>query len=187
LQWDQDAFVFLNNLGSANWDWFWLFITHKFASIPLYAFILFLLFRYWGWKNTLTILVLIAAMITCTDQLANVFKDGFQRLRPCHHDFLNARFIDSCGKYGFFSAHACSSFALAIYLGNILRERYKFALLAMVFWALVVSYSRIYVGVHYPGDVITGALIGIIIGFIFFYLQNYLRSRFEFKQKSRSV
>lgn len=177
LHWDHEAFIYLNQLGSKTWDWFWIFITNKFASFPLYAYLIYLLFKTWGWQNTVVILVLVAGLITCTDQLAETFKDSFQRPRPCHENFANARFIADCGKYGFFSAHAASSFALAVYLGNILKRRFKYGMAGMIIWACIVSYSRIYVGVHYPTDVIVGVSIGSIIGFVFYNLYAFIARR----------
>ena len=178
---DQELFLYLNNLGSETWDWFWVFITYKLSSIPLYAFLLYLLYKNYGLKPTIITVLLVAGLITCTDQLANVFKDYFQRPRPCKEDFIaeGRMLLDYCGSYGYFSAHAASSMALAFYLGNILKRWYKYALVALVFWAAVVGYSRIYLGKHYPGDVITGMLIGALFGFLFYKLQQYLVKRFS--------
>ena len=174
LQWDQELFLYLNNLGTPVWDWFWVFITHKFAAIPMYAYLLYLLYKNYNLKTLGITLVFIALLITATDQLANVFKDAFARPRPCKEDFMaQGRFLmDYCGKYGYFSAHAASSTALAIFLGNILKKWYKLAFPLLFIWAMLVSYSRIYVGKHYPGDVITGILIGSIIGFLFYKLHQ---------------
>jgi undecaprenyl-diphosphatase len=174
LQWDQELFLYLNNLGTPVWDWFWIFITHKFAAIPMYAYLLYLLYKNYNLKTLGITLVFIALLITATDQLANVFKDAFARPRPCKEDFMaQGRFLmDYCGKYGYFSAHAASSTALAIFLGNILKKWYKLAFPLLFIWAMLVSYSRIYVGKHYPGDVITGILIGSIIGFLFYKLHQ---------------
>jgi len=167
LHLDREIFLYLNNLGTPTWDWFWIFITNKWSSIPLYAFLIFLLYKKIGLRTTILALVLIAGMITCTDQLANVFKDGFMRLRPCNLD-LDARFLmDYCGGYGFFSAHACSSMALAIFVGSILKRYFKYAMPGMLFWSFLLGYSRIYVGKHYPGDVVVGFMIGAIIGTLF--------------------
>lgn len=179
LNLDREVFLYLNNWGSESWDWFWLFITNKWASIPLYVLLLFLLYKKTGWKPTLISLVVVALMITCTDQLANIFKHGFERPRPCQEEFAQVRFIAvRCGRYGFFSAHAASSTALAILLGNILKKYYKYALLSLFIWVLVVSYSRIYVGVHYPGDVLVGMFFGSILGYLFYRLQQFLVKRF---------
>jgi len=180
LELDQELFLYLNNLGTETWDWFWIFITHKFAAIPLYVFLLYLLFKNYGWKPTLVTIILVAGMITCTDQLANVFKDYFERPRPCKEAFMaQGRFLmDYCGSYGYFSAHAASSTALAIYLGNIFKRWYKYAFAGILIWALIVSYSRIYVGKHYPGDVISGIIIGGIIGLVFYKLQQLILRKY---------
>ncbi|SHI38550.1 undecaprenyl-diphosphatase [Mesonia phycicola] len=180
LQLDQELFLYLNNLGSETWDWFWVFITHKLSSIPLYAFLLYLLYKNYGLKPTIFTVVLVAGLITCTDQLANVFKDYFMRPRPCKEAFIaeGRMLLDYCGSYGYFSAHAASSMALAFYLGNILKRWYKYALAGLIFWAAVVGYSRIYVGKHYPGDVLTGMLIGALLGFLFYKLQQWLVAKY---------
>ena len=89
------------------------------------------------------------------------------RPRPCRADGVAeyTRFIaERCGRHGYFSAHAASSMALAFFTGLALQHKLKYILLFMVVWSIVVSYSRIYVGVHYPGDIITGMAIGILLG-----------------------
>lgn len=173
-QLDQELFLFLNNLGSENWDWFWIFLSHKLAAIPLYIFLMYLIYRHFGWKGTLIIVVLVAGLITCTDQLANVFKDGFERLRPCQQDFIKIRYLDDyCGKYGFFSAHAASTMGAAFYVGFILKPFYKWIFPLMLIWAIFVGYSRIYIGVHYPGDVLVGMILGAMLGFLFYKIQKW--------------
>ena len=182
LELDAKLFLYLNNLGNPAWDWFWLLITDKWTAIPLYALLLYLIFRRYGVKGTVISLVLVALLITCTDQLANVFKHGFERPRPCRQEGIMeyARFIAvRCGRFGYFSAHAASSFALAIFVGLILKKIYPKLIYIMLFWALMVGYSRIYVGVHYPLDVITGMLIGALLGYLFYLLQVYLIKRFK--------
>lgn len=182
MKYDQELFLFLNNLGTENWDWFWLIMTGKFTQIPLYLLLLYLIYRNLGWKGTAITVVFVAGMITCTDQLANLFKDHFERLRPCNEDFIaQARLLVGCGKYGFFSAHAASSFALAFYLGLILKPYYKYIFIALLFWAILVSYSRIYVGVHYPGDTLVGILMGTIIGLVFYKLQHWAIKKYTDK------
>ncbi|MBB4119847.1 undecaprenyl-diphosphatase [Mesonia hippocampi] len=180
LQLDQEVFLYLNNLGTKTWDWFWVFITHKFAAIPMYALLLYLLYKNLGVKPTLVTLVFITGLITCTDQLANVFKDYFERPRPCKEDFMaQGRFLmDYCGKYGYFSAHAASSTALAIFLGSILKKYYRYAFIGLLTWAMFVSYSRIYVGKHYPGDVLTGIFFGVLIGWLFYKLHTWVMHKY---------
>ena len=178
---DQELFLFLNNLGTPAWDNFWNILTHKWTSIPLYIVLIYLLYQCLGTKGAIITVLLVAGMITITDQLANVFKDGFERLRPCRQEGVMeyARFVAiRCGKYGYFSAHAASSAALTVYLGLILKPFYKFILPILIFWALMVAYSRIYVGVHYPGDVLTGMILGSGIGFLFYIVQQLLMKKY---------
>lgn len=185
IELDREIFLFLNNLGNSHWDWFWIIITNKWASIPFYAVLLYLLFRSLGTKITLITLLFVAGLITCTDQFANVFKDGFERLRPCGQEGVRetARIVVYCGKYGFFSAHAASSAALTIFLGLIFRPRYPKMIFIIGFWALLVAYSRIYLGVHYPGDIIVGMIIGGFLGYIFYLLQQMAVRRFKSKRE----
>lgn len=166
IELDQSLFLYLNNLGSENFDTLWLVITNKFSSIPLYALFVYLLFKNFGIKQTLITLMVVAVMITLTDQISYAVKHSVMRLRPCGEPSLKdlGRFVSRCGSYGYFSGHATSSFALAVFLGLTFRKIYKYVFMALIIWALLISYSRIYVGVHYPGDVLTGLFVGIFIG-----------------------
>ncbi|PQB03843.1 phosphatase PAP2 family protein [Aureitalea marina] len=180
LQYDTDLFLWLNNLGKPAWDGFWLFVTHKFSSIPLYLILLILIYRQLGWKATLVVLVAAALMITASDQLANLFKYGVQRPRPCREEELQPimRFVaEGCGRFGYYSAHASSSMAAAVFLGLILRRSFSYLPFVLLFWAVSLGYSRIYVGVHYPLDVVSGMAMGGILGFLFYRLQEWGQSR----------
>lgn len=178
---DRELFLFLNNLGINEWDWFWVLLTEKETSYPLYAVLLFLIYRKVKLKGLLITVVVVALMITFTDQFANLFKDTFERLRPCNEAFMEyGRFLAKrCGKYGYFSGHAISSFAVATFISHTLKPYFKNVFYWMFFWAILVTYSRIYVGVHYPGDILTGALFGIVTGFLFFKLYLYLTGKFN--------
>lgn len=179
---DHELFLYLNNLGNEQWDWFWLLVTDKWTAIPLYAILVFLLFKKFGWKATLLTLVIVTLLITTTDQLGNVFKDGFQRLRPCGQEGIKeyARFVaDYCGKYGYFSAHASNSFGVAIFLGLVFKRYFPKLIYFLLFWAALVAYSRVYIGVHYPGDILTGAVIGAFFGFLYYLLQKFLLKKFS--------
>jgi undecaprenyl-diphosphatase len=184
LEYDTELFLFLNNLGNTSWDGFWRVITEKWSSIPLYLVLLFLVHKYYGWKGTIVTLVSVALMITVTDQLSNLFKDGFKRLRPCQVAELEGtmRFVGlRCGKYGYFSAHAASSMAAAVFLGMCLKKWFKYLPFLLLFWAVIIGYSRIYLGVHYPLDVITGMAIGGLLGWSFFLLQLWGQRKFRTK------
>ncbi|HEA30531.1 MAG TPA: phosphatase PAP2 family protein [Leeuwenhoekiella sp.] len=182
---DTELFLYLNNLGSVPWDGLWLGITNKWYSIPVYVLLLLLIIKNLGLKKTGLVLVLVALLITCTDQLANVFKHGFERPRPCQLDVLRqqARFIAvRCGRYGYFSAHAASSMALAIFIGVLLRKKLRYLLPLLILWACTIGYSRIYVGVHYPGDVLTGMLIGGLLGYLFYLLCGLVSAKLKLNE-----
>ncbi|NRR91975.1 phosphatase PAP2 family protein [Winogradskyella undariae] len=181
IELDKSLFLYLNNLGSESWDGLWLVITNKLCSIPLYAVLLFLIYKKYGWKGILLLVFVVAAMITFTDQITNVFKDTFQRARPCRAEGIMdlTRFVaPRCGKYGFFSGHASNSMAVAIFTGLLLKPYFKNLIYLLVIWSLIVAYSRIYVGVHYPLDILCGLTFGTITGFGFYKLYNYLFKRY---------
>lgn len=177
---DRDLFLYLNNLGSENWDWMWIAISDKWMAIPLYALLLYLIFRKFGWKPTLITMVVVALLITATDQLANLFKHGFERPRPCRQEGVMeyARFVaERCGRFGYFSAHAANSTGVAVFLSLLFKKYYPKLFVFLLIWAVVVSYSRIYLGVHYPGDVITGMFIGAVFGYLFHLFRKYLTQK----------
>lgn len=182
LQYDTELFILLNNLGSSTWDDLWLVITNKYAFAPLYAILLFLFYKKYGLKSLLFFIVIIALMVTFTDQITNVFKRTFMRPRPCGVPALEdqIRFIAvRCGKYGFFSGHSSNTMAAAVFAGLMLKSYYKNLIFILLFWSAVVAYSRIYVGVHYPIDIFCGMTFGAISGFMFYRLTQYLLKRFS--------
>jgi undecaprenyl-diphosphatase len=182
LQYDKEVFIFLNGLGSTSWDGFWLVVTNKLTFAPLYAILLFLIYKKLGLKNLLLLVLVVAAMIAFTDQITNLFKYVLvKRPRPCREEDLQAvmRFVaGGCGRYGFFSGHAANSMAAAVFAGLLLRPYYKNLIFILLFWSAIVAYSRIYVGVHYPLDIVCGLAFGALSGFMFYKFQIYLRKRF---------
>ncbi|MCM5662919.1 phosphatase PAP2 family protein [Galbibacter mesophilus] len=186
IELDKELFLYLNGLGSEPWDAFWMFMTDKWSSIPLYVFLLILCLRTLKWKNTLVLLVCVAAMIGATDQLANAFKYGFERLRPCHDETIIPfmRLVKSyCGgKFGYFSAHASNSLAVVTFFSILLYKNFKWLPFLLVVWGLSVAYSRIYIGVHFPLDIITGICIGMLLGWLFSKLY-LLAVNYLFKEK----
>jgi len=189
LELDKNLLIYLNNLGSETWDGLWLVITNKLTFIPLYAVLLFLIYKKLGWKYLLPMIFVIAAMITFTDQITNVFKDGFMRARPCRAEGVMEyiRFVAKrCGKYGFFSGHSSNSMAAAVFGGLILRPYFKNLIFILLFWSFIVAYSRIYVGVHYPIDIVCGMLFGGLSGVLFYKLNNVIQAKIQSRSLSKS-
>jgi undecaprenyl-diphosphatase len=183
LQLDKDFFIYLNGLGTPQWDNLFQFISHKLSAVPLYIFLLILTFRKFGLKRTFVLIAFVALLITVTDQLSNFFKYGFARLRPCHNPEIIPvmRLVKSyCGgQYGYFSAHAANAFAIAVFFGSILKSTIKYIGVFLVLWAALVAYSRIYLGVHFPLDIITGAVIGSLFGWLFVKLSIFALRKFS--------
>lgn len=182
LEYDTQLFSYLNSLGSETWDGLWLTITNKFASIPIYAILLYLVYKKFGTRVTVIVVLTTALMITFTDQLTNLAKDFFERPRPCQEDSLQAtiRYVaPRCGKFSFFSGHATSTMAGAVFIGLILRNSFRYLPFLMLLWAFLVAYSRVYVGVHYPLDIFVGMIVGASAGFGFYKLEQYFERRFK--------
>lgn len=177
---DTELFLYLNTLGSPTWDTFWLIVTNKLTFIPLYAGLLFLIYKKNNAKYVLRLLLVVILMITFTDQVTNLFKNVLvMRPRPCHFLDNGMRFIaERCGRHGFFSGHSSNSMAVAIFIGLVLKPHYKNLIFIMICWSIFVAYSRIYVGVHYPLDIICGMLFGVLSGTIFYKLNTYAQQKY---------
>ncbi len=180
LELDKSLFIYLNSLGNAKYDFFWLTITNKFSHIPLYLLLIYLLIQKSlkinkSKKKIILLLVVrifsISFLILISDQLSNFFKNNFERLRPCHNlDIVDQIRIvkDSCGGlFGFFSAHASNSFVVATFFYLFFSSKNKLSRLLFM-WAVLIAYSRIYIGVHYPLDIVFGSLLGFILTFFFY-------------------
>ncbi len=181
---DQQWLLWLNGHHSPFFDSLMFSATQKYTWVPLYAVILFFLVREYRWKAVWLILAIVL-MITMTDQISNLLKNWVRRPRPCHEPsvapMVHLVFNKCGGAYGFVSAHAANSFALAVFLARVYKNRWITSILLV--WAILLSYSRIYLGSHYPGDVLAGALIGVMVAFLAFYLVN----RFVFKNRTNSM
>jgi undecaprenyl-diphosphatase len=177
---DVQLLVYLNSLGSEFWDPLWIVLTNKLTYIPLFIFIVFKIYQRFGVKQMLFILFFIALLILFTDQFTNFFKDSFQRLRPCRQEYLNLRQIDIyCGKYGFFSAHASNSIAVSLFVIRVIKERFNSLFSIILFiWVFIFSYSRIYLGLHYPIDILFGLLFGIFSSSIFYTIYSRIDNYF---------
>ncbi len=166
---DKKAFLFLNNLGSSSFDQLWMMISGTWVWVPLYIIFCYFLFKSYKLRALVFILIFVAIGVTVSDQLAGVFKHGVERLRPCHDPSLehHMRIVKCGGQFGFYSAHASNTFFLAAYLSILLKKNFKWFPYAIFAWAAMVSYSRIYLGVHFPVDILVGAFVGTLLGVIF--------------------
>ena len=167
---DTSLFLFLNSLNSPFFDGVMKVISAKLTWIPLYALVLFLLLR--KFRKSWWIYTLAAILLLALTDLASVhlFKNVFERLRPCHEPALEGMVHIVNGKcgglYGFVSSHAANTFGFATLMALVFRQKIRWFPLMLLLWAAVVSYSRIYLGVHYPGDVIAGAALGALLGWL---------------------
>jgi len=162
---DRNIFLFINSHNSPFLDSVMWVISMKTAWIPLYLLMLYLLIRQYG-KRAWIIVLFVPLLIVITDHGASLIKDSVQRLRPCHEPSL-AGLVHvvrgRCpGMYGFVSGHASNSFGLAALTSIMIRRKwYTWVIFGC---AILISYSRVYLGVHYPGDVLAGGLLGLVAG-----------------------
>jgi undecaprenyl-diphosphatase len=176
-QWDRQLFLWLNGLHA---DWldqpmFWM--SDELVWIPLYLFFLWVIAKAYDWKMALWTLLGVAVVVTLGDRISvELFKEVFQRYRPSRnleiYDLVHVVNEYRGGKYGFVSSHATNFFGIATFLFMVFRKPYpKWAPFVFLFSGLV-AYTRIYLGVHYPADIICGAIIGALIGWIVFKAFN---------------
>lgn len=175
---DQQLFLWLNGLHTGWLDTVMVSITEMWPWIPIYILLLFMVFKQYG-KHGWWVLLGVCVVVLCSDQLsAHICKPLFHRLRPCFNPELEGlvhlpKGLPG-GQYGFVSSHAANTFAVAALLTAALRKNYRNIGWWLYAWALVSSYSRIYIGVHYPGDIIAGAALGVLIGLIIWWLARLI-------------
>ena len=182
---DSQLFLFLNGL-HADWlDPIMIAITQMWVWLPIYLFLIYLTVKQYG-KRCWLLFLAVGLVVLCSDQLSShVCKPVFQRLRPCYNiDFQDLIYLPkgmAGGHYGFVSSHAANTFAIGTFLTSALRKNAKWIGWLLFMWAFLSSYSRIYIGYHYPGDILCGAVLGILIGLIIWKLFQILEKRLEKK------
>ncbi|MEX2512393.1 MAG: phosphatase PAP2 family protein [Cyclobacteriaceae bacterium] len=184
---DEDLFIFLNQLNAEWLDPIMLALTGRWIWIPFYMMLLYFLIKVFK-KESIGYILGVALVIILADQFTSGFmKPFFERLRPCHDprwEDLIFNYAGCGGKFGFASSHAANTFALAAYLNLVAGNKipgYKWLFL----WAGIVSYTRIYLGVHYPMDILIGAVVGLASGWIVWMIVIYFKTSFTDKQSAQ--
>ena len=175
IQLDKQLLVYLNKLGTPEWDSFWLYITKQFHWAPLFIVVLFFFFKFLGWKKGVFLLFFLAILIAFSDQFVNIIRNIFERLRPNNDPEIQdqLRIFINPQSYSFVSGHATTSTAVAVFAIKTLKTYTRYIYLFLLF-PLFFAYSRLYLGVHFPVDILTGICIGIIVGLLAAKLFQYL-------------
>jgi undecaprenyl-diphosphatase len=171
--WDRDLLLFLNGMHSSLWDYSMALFTLTATWLIFYGTILFTIVKKYGNKS-LFIFVAIILLILCADQFSGLLKHTIQRLRPSNDPTLNQLvhvFFGKGGEFGFVSGHAANTFAIATFT-TLLFKNFRYTMFIFS-WAMVISYTRIYLGVHYPGDILGGAILGTGVGIMIYKLMIY--------------
>ncbi len=184
---DRALLLLINGAHSTLGDDVMAFVSNKLTWIPLYILLLVVFVRRLGWRGAIPVLMVTALVILAADQTtSSLLKPLVGRPRPCHEPDLQMvlHLVNGHrgGEYGFASSHAANFFGLALFAGVLLQKSSKWWLLALSTIALLVSYSRVYLGVHYPSDVLAGAIIGLAYGGLGIFLLKFLQKRFNFPQ-----
>jgi undecaprenyl-diphosphatase len=180
LAWDRSLLLWLQQFNNTLWDFIMYWSTHKFTWIPLYVFLVYLIYRSQG-KKVIYYLIAIAVMIFICDKTASaIFKPLFHRLRPCNDPVIGSDVHIVYGycsqSYSFFSSHAANSFGFAVILTPIFTD--KRIIILLYGWAFFHSYTRIYLGQHFPTDILAGMIFGSGVGYLVYCLTAWaLRMR----------
>lgn len=182
VQWDKELMIFLNNFGSETFDSFWLFITKQLNWLPFFLLLLYLTYKKVSVKKLVLILLFLAVLIAFTDQMTNLVKRVVARPRPCNTEDIVAmlRVVKCSSTLSFFSGHASNSTANMVFLFLILRRYYKHAYLVFIF-PLIFAYSRIYLSLHFPGDILVGMCVGVFFGTAFYNLFVWVENKYSNK------
>jgi len=166
---DTQLFIYLNGLGSETYDGLWLIITKQVNWIPFFLLLFYFIYKKIGIKQTGYLLLFIAFLLLATDQITNLFKYTVQRVRPCNNPEINTiiRVVQVRTSFSFFSGHAANTMAVATFLYLIFKKQFKYLWLLFL-WPLIFAYSRIYLGLHYPLDILCGYLCGLITGYLMY-------------------
>lgn len=182
IQLDWNLTLLLNDWGNDVIDLIFNIITYKYYAIPFYVFLLYVLYKKLTTRELIIALLTIVVLVTASDQIAMLFKNTLvQRFRPFREPGLEgliSKVGKSGGTYGFYSGHASSAMALAVFLWHMLKDSHKTLTIIIFIWAILVAYSRVYLGVHFLGDILMGILMGSIIGWLCYRLYAFAKARY---------
>src|SRR5690554_5140167 len=183
---DQQLLIYLNNLGTEFWDPIFMYITHQFNWWPFFLILMFFLLKKISLKQFVLLVLVLTAFFFFTDQTTNVVKYAVARLRPVNDpDILSQlRYLRGANSPSFFSGHASNSSGSILLIFLILRKYYKYAWV-IFFFPLLFAYTRIYLGLHYPLDILCGYIFGISSGFMFYFIFRYCNNKFQLKDKQQ--
>jgi len=178
-KWDRELFVYLNNLGIESYDAFWTFVTNFKYWIPLYLLFFSMFFVVFHWKKAILNSIFLLVSFAATMGFTFLVKTMSMRLRPNNQPELQdlIRILQDPTNYSFFSGHASGSFVVTTFFVLCIKEKYKW-IYAIYIWPILLAMSRIFVGVHYPSDIIVGALAGILFAHIFYRLSLLAGNKF---------
>ena len=184
IQIDKNLLIFLNNLGSEQWDPIWLVITNQLYWSPLFVFIFYLVIKAFGWKRGGFMILSMIVLVAFSDQFTNFIKNSVERLRPNNDPEIShlLRTLIRPQSFSFMSGHATTSTFFAVFTVLILKDTYKYIYFILLF-PLIFAYSRLYLGVHFPIDI----AVGIIIGTSFAKLYSILIKKIDKKLFSNNI
>lgn len=175
LQWDRNLLVSINSHHSEFWDGFMWLATDEMSWLAFFAALLWLIYKQKG-KEIIFVIIAIALTVLICDQVSGFFKDWIARPRPSREvglrDTLHIVNDYRGGRYGFFSSHAANTFGIAVLVAFLMRH--WLITLILITWASIESYTRLYLGVHYPLDILTGIVFGSLSGYGIYRLEVYI-------------
>lgn len=180
---DNQILFMINWHHSLFWDVVMWYISSIKIWIPLYVIMMIFILKRFGWKESIKIIICVAVIILFTDQLcSSIIRPVVERLRPSNPANPISSLIITIhgyhgGKYGFPSCHAANTMALAVFYSLVIKS--KKILVAMLVWSVIVSLSRLYLGVHYPSDLLGGWIVGILISFTIYYIYRVFNAKFN--------
>ncbi|MDQ2180568.1 phosphatase PAP2 family protein [Marinifilum sp. D714] len=176
IQLDKELFLWFNSHNTPFWDVVMMFFTRKEFWIPLYLLLLYQIYKVKGKEAIYWILGAFLLVFLCDQISTQLFKNVFERFRPSHDPSLEGmvNLVSGYkgGRYGFVSSHATNSFGFALFTSLLFRNKlYTFFIFT---WSLLVVYTRIYLGVHFPGDIIGGMVLGLLLGYGVYRLTQWI-------------